>query len=108
MRVTVPGMNLQCSLEKLAALLQSIGVAQDALQRIRLALLDDVMPRMGGLAALAQMRQLVPGLPAILSRGYSWSLDGRTRESDEACIVLQRPWQPRELLRRVREGLEEG
>jgi len=75
---------------------------------IRLVLLDDVMPRMGGLAALAQMRQLVPGLPAILSRGYSWSLDGRTRESDEACIVLQRPWQPRELLRRVREGLEEG
>jgi two-component system cell cycle sensor histidine kinase/response regulator CckA len=75
---------------------------------IRLALLDDVMPRMGGRAALARMRQLVPGLPAIVCSGYTWSLGGNARESGEACMILAKPWQPRELLRRVREGLEEG
>ena len=75
---------------------------------IRLVLLDDVMPRMGGRAALARMRQLVPGLPAILCSGYTWSLEGSVRESGEACIILPKPWQPREMIRRVREGLEEG
>ncbi|MGA2640597.1 MAG: response regulator [Spirochaetia bacterium] len=75
-------------------------------QSIMLALLDDVMPRMGGRAALARIREIAPGLPVILCSGYAWQLDGDSPASAGYCETLQKPWQPRELLRRVREGLE--
>jgi CheY-like chemotaxis protein len=87
---------------------EAVEIFERQKEAIRLVLLDDIMPRMGGRAALGRMRQLVPNLPAILCSGYTWSLDGNARESGEACIVLSKPWQPRELLRRVREGLEEA
>jgi CheY-like chemotaxis protein len=72
---------------------------------VRLALLDDVMPRMGGRAALARMRVVTPGLPAILCSGYTWSLNGKTRDDAAPFDILQKPWRPRELLRAVRDGL---
>ncbi len=75
-------------------------------EAIRLALIDDVMPRMGGRAALARMHRILPGLPAILCTGYTWSLDGKAREHGDFIDILPKPWQPRELLRTVREALE--
>ena len=73
---------------------------------VRLAVIDEVMPRMGGRAALARMRRSVPGLPAILCTGYTWSLDGKAQEGGDILDILPKPWQPRELLRIVRETLE--
>jgi CheY-like chemotaxis protein len=73
---------------------------------ICLALMDEVMPRMSGRVALARMRGILPGLPAILCTGYMWSLDGKAREYGEVMDILPKPWRPRELLRRVREALE--
>jgi CheY-like chemotaxis protein len=73
---------------------------------IRLALLDDVMPRMGGRAALARIRGMAPGLPVIMCSGYTWHLDEDAPQSAGYCEILEKPWQPRDLLRRVREGLE--
>lgn len=73
---------------------------------VRLAVVDEVMPRMGGRAALARMRRSVPGLPAVLCTGYTWSLDGKTQEGGDILDVLPKPWRPRELLRIVRETLE--
>src|SRR5208337_2838923 len=73
---------------------------------VRLALVDEVMPRMGGRAAVARMRRSVPGLPAVLCTGYTWSLDGKTQEGDDIPDILPKPWRPRELLRIVRETLE--
>ena len=72
---------------------------------VRLALLDDVMPRMGGRAALARIRASSPGLPVILFSGYTWSLNGKTADSAAPFAILQKPWRPRELLRAVRESL---
>jgi CheY-like chemotaxis protein len=76
--------------------------------RIQLVLLDDVMPRMGGRAALERIRRITPDLPAILCSGYTWRLDGQARERDGFYEILQKPWQPRELLHRVRECLRTG
>jgi CheY-like chemotaxis protein len=73
---------------------------------VRLALIDEVMPRMGGRAALARIRRSVPGLPAVLCTGYVWSLDGKTQEYGDIVDILPKPWRPRELLRIVREALE--
>jgi two-component system, cell cycle sensor histidine kinase and response regulator CckA len=87
---------------------EAVEIFERRADAIRLVLLDDVMPRMGGRAALSRMRQRAPGLPAILCSGYTWSLDGKERDAGEPCIVLAKPWHARELLRRLREGLGEA
>jgi two-component system, cell cycle sensor histidine kinase and response regulator CckA len=75
---------------------------------IALVILDDVMPRLGGRAALERIRRVSPDVPVILCSGYTWRLDEKPAapgEPDDSCVVLAKPWQPRELLRRVREAL---
>jgi len=71
---------------------------------VRLALLDDVMPKMGGRAVLEKMRALKPGLPAILCTGYSWAR-GEPAGSGGTEELLPKPYEPREMLRRVRRLL---
>jgi two-component system cell cycle sensor histidine kinase/response regulator CckA len=73
-----------------------------------LVVLDDVMPRMGGRAALGRMRARRPDLPAILCSGYAWSLDRAPAPGGAGIEVLPKPWQPRELLSRVRSTLIEA
>jgi two-component system cell cycle sensor histidine kinase/response regulator CckA len=72
---------------------------------VGLVILGDVMPRMGGRAALARMRARMPQLPAILCTGHSWGLDALRGEREGDFGVLGRPWLPRELLRQVRDRL---
>jgi len=60
---------------------------------------------MGGCAALERIRRAAPDMPAILCSGYTWRLDGEPRRHEAFCAVIQKPWQPRELLRGVRDAL---
>jgi CheY-like chemotaxis protein len=85
---------------------EAVEIFQRDGRSIRLVLLDDVMPRMGGRAALARIQQMDPGLPVILCSGYAWHMDEVPSAKAGYCETLQKPWQPRELLQRVREGLE--
>ncbi len=75
---------------------------------IRLALLDDVMPRLGGRAVLDRIQAASPELPIILCSGYDWHLDAPASHAAGRCQTLQKPWQPRDLIRKVREGLEQA
>jgi CheY-like chemotaxis protein len=84
---------------------EAVEVYERNREAVRLALLDDVMPRMGGRAALARIRGVTPGLPAILCSGYTWSLNGKATDGMAPFEILQKPWRPRELLRAVRDGL---
>ena len=56
----------------------------------------------------ATLEAVAPKLPVILCSGYNWNLDARASENDARCQTLQKPWQPRDLLRKVREGLEQA
>ncbi|HVO40881.1 MAG TPA: response regulator [Spirochaetia bacterium] len=71
---------------------------------VRLALLDDVMPKLGGRAVLEKMRALKPGLPAVLCTGYSWTR-GQPAAGADGEELLPKPYEPREMLRRVRRLL---
>jgi len=71
---------------------------------VRLALLDDVMPKLGGRAVLEKIRALKPGLPAVLCTGYSWAR-GQPAAGAGAEELLPKPYEPREMLRRVRRLL---
>jgi PAS domain S-box-containing protein len=73
---------------------------------IALVVLDIVMPRMGGREAAARMRVLRHDLPVILTTGYSADNDGLTRVVETGGIVLQKPYDPKKLARRVRQLLD--
>jgi len=72
---------------------------------IDLVLLDLVMPRLTGEAALSEMRRVAPGVRAILVSGYDES--GRIREIVAAGFggFLQKPFQRRDLGEKVAEVL---
>ena len=72
---------------------------------IDLVILDLVMPRLTGEAALGQMRRISPAVPAILVSGYDES--GRIREIVAAGFggFLQKPFRRQDLGKKVRELL---
>ena len=99
--------------------LESLGyrliLAQDGLEAvdlfhqhcgsIDLALLDVVMPRMGGPDAYLKMCALKPNLPVLFTTGYSAEAASLQALVEKGAGVLQKPYTPTLLGRRVREIL---
>jgi two-component system, cell cycle sensor histidine kinase and response regulator CckA len=73
---------------------------------IALVVMDLVMPRMGGHAAIAQMRALRPDFPVIFTTGYSAESAAIVNAQDGRDVVLQKPYETCLLLRHVRELLD--
>ena len=70
-----------------------------------LAVLDLVMPTMGGPATAAKLLQLFPQLPIIFTSGYSQDTTG-IPSMESAEHFLQKPYSPTALARLVREVLD--
>ena len=74
--------------------------------RIDMALMDVVMPKMGGKAAYDLLKDIRPEIRVLFSSGYSsLSLD-KEIAPDEGLQFVQKPYDPRELLSKVRETLD--
>lgn len=73
--------------------------------RIHLLITDVVMPRMSGMDLARQIRALRPDLHVLLVSGHTESGVRRRGVTDPNTIVLQKPFEPDALLRRVRELL---
>ncbi len=71
-------------------------------EQVDLVLLDAIMPRKSGTQALLEIRALRPGVPIVMSSGYSDAL-AFGLEADVA--FLQKPYEPDALLRIVRQAL---
>lgn len=67
-----------------------------------LVLLDMVMPRMGGDAAFARMREMRPEIPVLLSSGYSKDTVAQDLFSMGAAGFLEKPYDVTQLLDAVR------
>jgi PAS domain S-box-containing protein len=65
---------------------------------------DVVMPRRGGRELLAEVRALRPGVPVVFSTGYGI---GVADEASAAEVVISKPYEPTELLRRIRTLIDE-
>ena len=77
--------------------------------RISLLVLDVVMPRLGGPDALKQIRQMNPAIPVIFTSGYSEESDILSSLiSRGAARLLQKPYAPRDLARKIRELLDKA
>lgn len=72
---------------------------------ISLAILDVIMPEMGGAAALAALRARNPQLPVIFVTGYSYNLLPEDL-SQQDVLLLQKPVRAQDLLARVRQLLQ--
>ena len=73
---------------------------------IALALLDVVMPRLGGPDAYLKMRCIRPELPVLFTTGYSAETSFLGALLEKGGTVLQKPYSPTLLGRRVREVLD--
>lgn len=72
---------------------------------IAILVFDVVMPQKGGNEALAEIRELTPGIPAVLCSGYSEAPDTLATTS-EILEFLPKPYEPDALLRAIRRMLD--
>ena len=106
-------------LEAGRALLESLGftvlTAEDGeaaiscfiehLDRIRLVIVDQTMPRMSGTDTFRAIRRLRPELPVILSSGFSEEEVGDILQAEGLEGFLQKPYRLADLERVVRKAL---
>jgi two-component system cell cycle sensor histidine kinase/response regulator CckA len=85
---------------------EAIRMFEERSSEINLVVLDMVMPRVGGLDAAKRMRQIRPELPVIFTTGYSSENEALSRVIEAGGAVVEKPFDPRRLARRVRELLD--
>jgi PAS domain S-box-containing protein len=92
-------------------------VAEDGAEAVRLfdehadeidmALLDVMMPKLGGGAVYEHIHQARPDIPVLFASGYSMSAIHTNFVLDQGLALIQKPYQCDELLRKVREVLDQ-
>jgi two-component system cell cycle sensor histidine kinase/response regulator CckA len=84
---------------------EAVRVFQDRAQDIALAVLDMVMPRLGGCEAADRIHAIRPDLPVIFTTAYNADSAALARVVELGGVVLQKPYNPHKLAQRVRELL---
>jgi CheY-like chemotaxis protein len=85
---------------------EAVHVFQANRERIDLLLLDVVLPKMNGPEAYARICVEKQDVPVIFATGYSPEMELLHTAQELGLTVLQKPYVPRELARRVRETLD--
>ena len=78
------------------------------IDRIDLVVTDVIMPVMNGLKLMAELRKLRPDIKVICMSGQSLELIRQQNVPDGPIDLLLKPFQPDELVRRVRQFLEQS
>ena len=107
----------QLALETLTRLGYQVMLATDGEQAVAdfranpdqfsLAVLDVVLPKLSGPEIYARIREIRPDLPVIFATGYSPEIAQLQEVQKKGLPVLQKPYSPRELARKVRETLDQ-
>jgi len=85
-----------------------VGAALRAEQPFSLAILDVLMPEVGGFEALAEIRALSPGIPIIMTTSHNQPGDAAKARALGASAFAVKPIRRAELLRLVRAALRPG
>ncbi len=80
----------------------------EAGERFQLLLTDVVMPLMGGRELADRVRTRQPWVKVLFMSGYTDDSIGSQGVLDPGILLVQKPFSPADLLRRVRETLEPG
>ena len=73
---------------------------------VDLVVSDAVMPRMGGRELLWEMSRRYPGIPVLLASGILHDPDASYGLEVAPAAFVPKPFDPRQLLQRVRETLQ--
>jgi hypothetical protein len=87
--------------------LGALRVFKEHIDEISLALLDVMMPKLSGRAVDGHIHRACPEIPVLFSSGYSMNTLHINFVLDEELQLIQKPCQRDDLLRKVREALEQ-
>ncbi|MBK7862525.1 MAG: response regulator [Archangiaceae bacterium] len=97
------------SLEALGCTVDEAVTGRDAVERVTAApagwdvvLMDVTMPELNGIDAAEQLRRLAPGLPVILSSGYT----AEQKQAAAGTLVLNKPYTREELEVVLRQAMQ--
>lgn len=76
-------------------------------EKIRLILMDMIMPKKNGKEAYEEIIRMVPGVKVLFLSGYTAEFIQNRGVSEEGISLIMKPVQPMELLRKVRDALDE-
>ncbi len=77
------------------------------LRNMGLALLDVMMPKLGGKAVFERIHETRPDMRFLFASGYSMNSIHTNFVLDEGLALIQKPYQLGDLLRKVREVLDQ-
>lgn len=86
---------------------EALQILTDHVGSIDLALLDVVMPEIGGRELYEKLMEIKPSLKVLFNTGYAADTIDAKFLSDNNLNLLQKPYLPDELLRAVREVLDQ-
>jgi PAS domain S-box-containing protein len=87
---------------------EAVSKFQERSAAIGLCLFDVIMPKKNGRTAFREIRALRSDAKAIFMSGYSADIIREKDLLEENMVLLNKPVQPQDLLRRVREMLDAG
>jgi PAS domain S-box-containing protein len=87
---------------------EALAAFEERAEEIDLAILDVVMPGVGGREAYEQMRARRPGLRALFATGYNMNTVQADFHLDEGLDLIEKPFSRKDLLRAVQRLLEES
>ncbi len=85
---------------------EALEVFKNHADEIDLALLDVMMPKLGGKAVLQRIRETRPDIRMIFASGYSMNAIHTNFILDEGLALIQKPYRRDVLLRKIREVLD--
>ena len=74
--------------------------------RASLMLLDVVMPKLNGPEVYERICEIAPGFPVLFATGYSADIAMLQEAQSRGLPILQKPYAPRDLARKIREVLD--
>ena len=74
---------------------------------IQLLIFDVVMPNISGKEAFEEIRKTTPGIKAIFSSGYTIKSMQANGVVEDGTAFISKPVHPRDLLRIIREVMDE-
>ena len=86
--------------------LEAARVFESEKDRVDLVLLDAVMPKMSGREVYARIKAVKPEVGVLFSSGYATESISPDFFRTEGVNLLQKPYSPDDLLRKVREALD--
>jgi CheY-like chemotaxis protein len=85
---------------------QALAEFQRNRSRISLILLDVVMPKLSGPEVYERICAETPGFPVVFATGYSADIAMLQKAQARGLPILQKPYAPRDLARKIRETLD--